>query len=71
MAQQTAEQITDTAVRVAAPLPLAVTGLSLYGIGMQDWVYIATVLLTGLMIAEKLWKWIRQWRRRNDDDADE
>lgn len=70
MAQQTAEQIADTAVRVAAPLPLAVTGLSLYGIGMQDWVYIATLILTLAMIAEKLWKWWRAWRR-DDGDADE
>jgi hypothetical protein len=66
----TVEQVADTAVRVGAPLPIAVTGLSLYGISMQDIVYVLTAALTILMIAEKLWGLSRKWRRRRDE-ADE
>ena len=67
----TVEHVADTAVRVGAPLPIAVAGLSLYGISMQDWVYIATFVLTLAMIGEKAWKWLSAWRRRRDEASGE
>jgi hypothetical protein len=67
----TVEHVADAAVRVGAPLPIAVTGLSLYGISMQDVVYVLTAALTLLMIAEKLWSLSRKWRRRRDEASDE
>lgn len=57
----------ETAARIAPSVPLTVTGLSLYGIGMQDWVYIATFLLTVIMIVERLWKLWQKWRAERDD----
>lgn len=57
----------ETAMRVAPSVPITVTGLSLYGIGMQDIVYILTAILTVLMIAEKLWKLWQKWRTDRDD----
>lgn len=63
---QTFEQAADTAVRFSAPLPVAVTGLSLYGVSMQDVVYILTAILTVLMVIEKLWSMWRKWKRSND-----
>lgn len=57
----------ETAMRVAPSVPITVTGLSLYGIGMQDIVYILTAILTALMVIEKLWKLWRTWRERDDD----
>lgn len=67
---QTFEQAADTAVRVSTPLPIAISGLSLYGVGMQDWVYIATLILTALMIVERVWSMWRKWKRRRDADAE-
>lgn len=67
--QQTGETAAAAGAKLA--LPASVTSLTLGGVHLQDWVLLLTLLYTLLMIAEKLWKWIRQWRRRNDDDADE
>gem|GEM_PF-2823994 len=60
----------ETAMRVAPSVPITVTGLSLWGVGMQDWVYIATFLLTLLMIVERLWKLWQKWRASDDDTDD-
>jgi len=67
MKSQAIEQAADAAVRYGAPVPVAVSGLSLYGIQMQDWVYLATFILTVGMVAEMLWKWGRAWKRRHDE----
>lgn len=43
-----------TAAAKSAP-PLAISGLSLAGIQMQDWVYIATLAWIGLQMLGFLW----------------
>lgn len=59
----------ETAMRVAPSVPITVTGLSLWGVGMQDIVYILTAILTVLMVVEKVWKMYRTWKAERDDDA--
>ena len=41
---------------------IGVAGVTLAGIHLQDWVLILTIIYTVLMIAEKLWKWSKEWR---------
>lgn len=61
-----ATTVAETAMRVGPSVPITVTGLSLFGIGMQDIVYILTAVLTVLMVVEKVWKMWRAWKARND-----
>ncbi|HAI59340.1 MAG TPA: hypothetical protein DCM32_05625 [Xanthomonadaceae bacterium] len=63
----------DAATRAAPAIPIAITGLSYYGIGMQDWVYIATIVLTVGLIVQNAVKFYWAWqdrkakRSRHDD----
>lgn len=60
----------EGAIAAAAKLSPAwgVTGVTLAGIHVQDWVLLATLVYTVVMIAERLWKWHRDWKRDRDDD---
>lgn len=50
--------------------PVAVTGLTLGGIQLQDWVLIATLVYTLLAICERLFRWVVDWRGRRGDCDD-
>jgi hypothetical protein len=40
--------------------PAIVTGLNLFGVGLQDWVYILTIIYTLLLIFRHAWvNWIK------------
>ncbi len=62
----------ESAAAVAAKLSPAwgITGATLMGVHVQDLVLWATLIYTVLMIAERLYKWVKAWRER-DDDASE
>lgn len=61
----TKTELTVEAVRLSPPI--AVTGLSLYGVSLQDWVLAATLIYTVLslvfLIRDKLY---RPWRGRHN-----
>jgi len=42
--------------------PIAVTAMSIAGIGLQDWVCFATLAYLALQAAYSIWKWIREAR---------
>lgn len=39
--------------------PVAVTALSAFGIGLQDWVFIATLVYIAVQLAHLIWRWRR------------
>ena len=39
--------------------PIAVTGVSITGLSLQDWVYILTIAYTSLQIISTVWKWYK------------
>lgn len=47
------------AVATKASPPLAVSAVTSAGIGLQEWVYIVTIIYTVLMIANLVYKFIR------------
>lgn len=44
--------------------PVAVTALSVAGVGLQDWVLIVTLVYVVLQSAYLLWKWARDLRTK-------
>ena len=58
----------ETAVAAAAKLSPAwgITGATLMGVHVQDLVLWATLIYTLLMIAERLYKWVKAWRAERD-----
>lgn len=60
----------ESAAAVAAKLaaPVSVTGVTLAGVHLQDWVLIGTLIYTVLMIGEKLWKWRKAWIAERDTE---
>lgn len=45
--------------------PVIVSGLTVCGVGLQDWVYILTALYLILQIGKFLWNTISKWRSRH------
>lgn len=58
----------DSLVEVTKAVPpVAVTGVSLAGIGLSDWVLISTLIYTVMQASWFVWdKLIRPWRARRD-----
>lgn len=58
----------ESAAAVAAKLSPAwgITGATLMGVHVQDLVLWATLIYTLLMIAERLYKWVKAWRAERD-----
>lgn len=46
----------------AADQPAVVTGLTLLGIGLQDWVYILSIIYLGANIVRLIFKAYAKWR---------
>ena len=46
----------------AADQPAVVTGLTLLGIGLQDWVYILSIIYLGANIVRLFYKAYTKWR---------
>jgi hypothetical protein len=44
---------------VKASPPIAVIGATAYGMTLQDWVFVLTLLYLGVQIGWLLWKWYR------------
>lgn len=49
--------------------PAAVTGLSVFGVSLSDWVLIATLAYTALISARAAWKWYIEIKERNKDGS--
>lgn len=66
---QNHELATDAALSAtkAAP-PIAVSVASLTGLSLQDWVFIATLIYTLLLIFGWVWKFFRDLAREDSDD---
>lgn len=65
----------DTIVAVSAAPPAGISGMTLLGVSLPDWVLIATALYTALatfvLIRDKFyipWK-EKQWQRKNKNSA--
>lgn len=63
-AQHTAENVTGDllAATTKASPALTVGAMSVAGIGLQDWVLIATLGYIVLQAGYLGWKWAREWR---------
>ena len=48
--------------------PVAVSALTLFGIGLQDWVYLLTMLYIGIQVGWFVWSKIMR-KDRDDDDV--
>jgi hypothetical protein len=59
-----AEQKTNIAVDVfkAAP-PVSISGLTLAGVSLQEWVLLTTLVYTVIMIVLEIRKAIRNWKK--------
>lgn len=55
------QEIAQEAVK-AAP-PVAVTSAHFLGMGLNDWVLTATLIYTGLLTVNLLWKWCKEWKK--------
>lgn len=67
MSQHTLSVETTIEATKAAP-PVAISIASLGGISLQDWVFIATLIYTSLLIFGWLWKFFGFGQRRGDDN---
>lgn len=47
--------------------PVVVSGLTLWGISLQDWVYILTSVYLIVMIIKTITQTIIKWRDKDDD----
>ncbi|AEZ65052.1 holin [Aeromonas phage phiAS7] len=57
--------LVDEVVEKAAPVapPAAVAGMSVMGVSLQDWVYIATLVYIAIQIVKPAVKWaFKKWR---------
>lgn len=45
--------------------PVAVAGITLAGVTLQDWVYILTLISLALQIGWFLWKRYKEWKRKH------
>lgn len=59
-------QTVDGAIRVAPPV--TVSAASFMGLGLDDWMYIATITYTALQGAYLAYKWKHSHRRYKDRD---
>jgi hypothetical protein len=41
---------------------VAVAGVTLLGLGLQDWVYVTAIAYAVLQIAYLIYRWVREWR---------
>lgn len=41
---------------------LAVSAATIFGFGLQEWVFIATLVLNVTLFLHLVWKWHREWR---------
>lgn len=49
------------------PVPgLAVSGVSILGVNLQTAVYVLTIIYLLLQIGRFLWKWLEEWREKDD-----
>jgi hypothetical protein len=66
--EQTTENVSVMAAK-ATP-PLAVVGANLMGIPISDWVQYVTLIYVSLMAAHFVWKWRREIKKANKEDAE-
>lgn len=57
----TATQVVDGGLRVAPPV--TVSAASIMGLGLDEWMYIATILYTVLQGSYLVYKWRRSHKR--------
>lgn len=61
------DNFSDTLVDVAKDAPLVVvTGFSLFGFTLQEWVYLLTIVYTVMRIVEFVYRLIVKWLRKKD-----
>jgi hypothetical protein len=51
--------------------PLAITGASMFGLPLSDWVYILTIFYTLLQTGYFLWKLLHRGKNGIEDDGGE
>ena len=51
--------------------PLAITGASMFGLPLSDWVYILTIFYTLLQTGYFLWKLLHRDKKGIEDDGSE
>jgi hypothetical protein len=56
--------VTSASRMVPLAPPVTVAGMSVYGVGLQDWVYIATLLYIAIQIAYTVYKVVGKRRGR-------
>lgn len=60
MKSQTVEAIVGG---LKASPPVTVAAATMAGMGLQDWVYVLTIVYTTLLIVQHIWtKWVRPFR---------
>lgn len=52
------EAVVDS--KIAPVPPLVVSGVSVLGMGLQDWAYMLTIIYTSLLIVGWIWKAVRR-----------
>jgi hypothetical protein len=58
------EVVNDEKIAIAKTLP-AIAGATIYGLTLQDWVALATLVYVGLQVGlllPKYWRLLRDWR---------
>lgn len=59
------DKFSGSDTEVIAP-PAVVSGLTLWGVSLQDWVYVLTCVYLLVMITKSLYGVIKKWRGKDD-----
>lgn len=65
MTTETVHQAADSALKVS--LPVGVSASSFLGLGLDEWVYVVTIIYTVLQGAHLIYKWKRSHNKYKED----
>lgn len=66
--QQHGESAAVAAKAIAYGSTGGVSVLTVAGIHLEQWVVILTIIIALMTIAEKLWRWYKEWRDSKDEE---
>lgn len=69
MKSESLQQTTESVASSLKAVPVAVTGISLYGVTLQEWVYILTGILLLVQIPTAIYKLFKMFKNRRSKDV--
>lgn len=64
--REAVEQAASGAVKVGTAVGVTVSGLTVFGVDLQTWVYVLTLVSLAVAIGNGLWQLYRHWQHRRE-----